>query len=381
MFLRQRFLKDQKFFNDYKRFMDNLLVKGYAKQSEVVQSGKTWYIPHHGVYHPSKPGKIRVVFDCSAEFQGKSINKELLSGPDLTNQIIGIMTRFREEKIAFMADIEAMYHQVLVPDDQQTFLKFLWWSTDDIDSEPQEFMMCAHVFGGTSSASCSNYALRRTAIDNKEVYGTDAATTLFRNFYMDELLKSVKDVQSAKQLVHNVINICKSGGFNLTKFMSNSKELLAIIPEEKRKDGMKDKYLSGDLPNDKALEICWNIEKDMFTFKINLDGKPIMKSLLSMISSMYNPLGFAAPFVLERRKNLQSFCNKNEQWDEIIQQDIQRDWAKWVGQMNQLENLISRCIQPADFGEIKSVTLHHFSDASKNGYGQCKYIRLVDNDN
>ena len=60
MFLKRRFLKDQKFFDDYKKFMDNLLVKGYAKQSEVVLSGKTWYIPHHGVYHPSKPGKIRV---------------------------------------------------------------------------------------------------------------------------------------------------------------------------------------------------------------------------------------------------------------------------------------------------------------------------------
>ena len=125
MFLKQIFLKDQKFFDDYKTFMDNLLVKGYLKQSEVVLSGKTLYIPHHDVYHPSKPGKVRVAFDCSAEFQGKSINRELLSGPDLTNQIIGTMARFREEKIAFMADIEAMLHQVLVLDDQQTLLKFL----------------------------------------------------------------------------------------------------------------------------------------------------------------------------------------------------------------------------------------------------------------
>ena len=77
MFLKQRFLKDQKFFDDYKKFMDNLLVKGYTKQPEVVLSGKTWYIPHHGVYHASKPGKLRVVFDRSAEFQGKPINREL----------------------------------------------------------------------------------------------------------------------------------------------------------------------------------------------------------------------------------------------------------------------------------------------------------------
>ena len=95
------------------------------------------------------------------------------------------MTRFREEKIVFMADIEAMYYQVLVPDDQQTFLKFLWWIR-------------------------SKYVLRRTAIDNKEVYGRDAATTLLRNFYVDDLLKSMKDVQSARQLVQNVIKICMS---------------------------------------------------------------------------------------------------------------------------------------------------------------------------
>ena len=78
------------------------------------------------MYHPSKPAKIRVVFDCSAEFQGRFINKELLSGPDLANQIIGVLTRFREEKIAFLADVEAMYHQGQVPEDQQSFLKFLW---------------------------------------------------------------------------------------------------------------------------------------------------------------------------------------------------------------------------------------------------------------
>ena len=61
-------------------------------------------------------------------------------------------------------------------------------------------MMCTHVFGGTSSASCSNYPLRRTAIDNKEVYETDAAITLLRNVYVDDLVKSMKDAQSTDGL-------------------------------------------------------------------------------------------------------------------------------------------------------------------------------------
>ena len=101
-----------------------------------------------------------------------------------------------------------------------------------------------------------------------------------------------------------------------------------------------------------------------------------------MISSIFDTLGYAAPFVLEGRRILQRPCNKNMQWDKIVQQDVQSDWKKWVEQMNQLEDLpISRCIQTAYFGEIKSVTFHHFSDASENGYGQCSYIRLVDDDN
>ena len=78
------------------------------------------------MYHPSKPRKIIVVFDCSAQFAGKSLNQELLTGPDLTNSIIGVLTRFRQGEVAFMADIESMYYQVRVPEYQQTYIKFLW---------------------------------------------------------------------------------------------------------------------------------------------------------------------------------------------------------------------------------------------------------------
>ena len=59
------------------------------------------------------------------------------------------------------------------------------------------------------------------------------------NFYEDNLLKSVKDLDTAKTLMKNVINMCKSGGFNLTKFISGSRELLISIPEDKRRPGIK----------------------------------------------------------------------------------------------------------------------------------------------
>lgn len=72
------------------------------------------YIPHRGIYHPHKPGKICVVFDCFAKYQGKSLNDLMLSGPDLTNTLYGVLMRFRQERVTLMADIEATFHQVRV---------------------------------------------------------------------------------------------------------------------------------------------------------------------------------------------------------------------------------------------------------------------------
>ena len=84
----------------------------------------------------SKPGKICFAFDCSAEYQGRSMKKHLPLGSELRNKIIGVLTRFREGKIAFTADVKTMYYQVQVIKDQQSFLKFLWWENHDIDRGP-----------------------------------------------------------------------------------------------------------------------------------------------------------------------------------------------------------------------------------------------------
>ena len=107
--LKKKMARNNKFKDDYIEFVKELTSKGYAKESsKVAELGHCWYLPHHGVYHPNKSGKIRVAFDLSAEHHGVSINKEMLPGPDLTNQIVGVFLRFREEPIAVTGDIEAV---------------------------------------------------------------------------------------------------------------------------------------------------------------------------------------------------------------------------------------------------------------------------------
>ena len=150
------------------------------------------YLPHHGIYLSSKSNKIRLVFDCNAEYKGRCLNKKLLPGPDLANQLIVVLLRFRKETIAFMTDIEKMYFQIRVAEKHRDFLRFLWWKDGDFSNDPIDHVMGAHIFGGVSFGVCSNYALKRTANENEKKYGTETAHTLKENFYVDDLLNSVK---------------------------------------------------------------------------------------------------------------------------------------------------------------------------------------------
>ena len=93
--LKKRFMKDGNFLKDYSNFMEDLFQKGYTEMSPDASDGNKWYIPYHGVYHPAKPEKIRVLFDCNVEYLGYALTKQLIAGSDLTNQIISVPTKFR----------------------------------------------------------------------------------------------------------------------------------------------------------------------------------------------------------------------------------------------------------------------------------------------
>ena len=105
---KKRFLQDGELFGNYKATMEQYLVKDHARR--VPQNGlhaedkPLWYLPHHLVF--DKPGKTGVVFDCAAKHRGTSLSDQLLSGTDLTNSIVGVLARFREEQVALSADIE-----------------------------------------------------------------------------------------------------------------------------------------------------------------------------------------------------------------------------------------------------------------------------------
>ena len=129
---------------------------------------------HHYVINSKKPGKLRIVFDCAAEVKGVLLNNSLIQRPDLTNLLVGVLTRFRKGPVALVADIRSMFHQVKVNNEDKNALKFLWWKEFDFTRQPDVFQMTVYLFGSKSSLSCASFALKYTAELFKNQYSANA---------------------------------------------------------------------------------------------------------------------------------------------------------------------------------------------------------------
>jgi hypothetical protein len=379
---KRKMLNDKQYHEHYTAFVQKLLDKGYAYEvpQDELNNTSSWYLPHHGVYHPQKK-KIRVVFDCSAKYKGIGLNDMLLQGPDLTNSLIGTLMRFRSEPVAFICDVEAMFYQVKVPPAQHNLLRFLWWPNGDLQQPLHEYKMAVHTFGAISSPSIANFALKDAANKADVKYGSSVGQTIRRNFYVDDCLKACADAATATQLLKDVTSALAEAGFRLTKVISNSKEVLSETPEEDRAVDCESWDLGHDTTTIRALGMLWELHTDTFRFSIGATNKAMTRrGLLSTVCSLYDPLGFLAPCILPAKKILQELCQLPElDWDEQIPPVFCKRWTNWLDDLPSLEKLsMQRCLKPNGFQCVESAHLHMFSDASSYGYGVAAYLVLYD---
>lgn len=94
------------------------------------------------------------------------------------------------------------------------FLRFLWWPEGNLEQVIVQYRMTVHLFGAMSSPSCVCYALRKTADGNENSFPREVIDTVERNFYVDDLLKSLPSEKDAIDMVQNLRAICQSGGFS-----------------------------------------------------------------------------------------------------------------------------------------------------------------------
>ena len=377
--LKRRLSKDESLHKKYAGVMQDYIEKGYAEK--VRDDGKrnacTWFLPHHSVMNQKKPDKLRVVFDCAAKFMGVSLNDKLLQGPDLLSRLSGVLTRFRLKPIALVADIEAMFHQVKVSPEDRSALQFLWWPEGDLDKRPEVYRMTVHLFGATSSPSCASFCLKQTAALSAENCSSQTIEAIQRAFYVDDCLMSVETSEEAADLANELRNALSSYGFRLRKWLSNCERALLKVPEEDRCEKYKELSLERTT-SQRVLGVHWDIVVDEFRIKVDMPRKPCTRrGILSASHSLFDPLGFVAPVLVEIKLLLREM--NGDDWDAALSEKKEERWRAWILALYYLEELkIPRCLKPSDMNGESTYELHHFSDASGEAYGAVSYLRIAD---
>jgi len=240
--------------------------------------------------------------------------------------------------------------------------------------------MKVHLFGSTSSPSCASFGLQKPAQDNAGDFDHEVVNTVLKNFYVDDHLKSVKLTEVAVELREDLCALLSRGGLRLTKWFCNRKEVLETIPTPYRAPSVLDLDLDSNiLPTKRTLDVQWNMNSDMFTFKITPKDKPFTRrGLPSVTSFIYDPLGMVSLIILPAKRLLQDLCKQGLGWDEEIGRQESHCWRLWLSDLPFLLSVaFPRCLRWVDFGQIQNAELHHFADASQIAYGTVSYARLA----
>ena len=212
--------------------LDKGIIERVDQSEKVQPCHQIHYLPHHCVVREGKSTtKLRIVYNASAKENGLALNDCLHTGPPLTPDILDILVRFRVQPIALVADIEKAFLMIAVRKEDRDVLRFLW--VGDVNSaEPKivEYRFARVVFGVTSSPFLLNATLLKH-ITSYEREDPEFVNWMLRSLYVDDLSLSLEDVDKAFELYLKSRKRMAQGGFNLRKWLTNSRPLMEKIKE------------------------------------------------------------------------------------------------------------------------------------------------------
>ena len=354
----RRLMKDPNNANEYDKQIKEMTELNFARKlsEEEIKNheGPVHYIAHHEVVRPEKKSTpVRIVFNSSASYEGHKLNNYWLKGPDLLNNLFGVVLRFRENEVAISSDISKMYHRVFIPKEDQDVHRFLWRNLET-ERKPDVYVKTVLTFGDKPAPAMALIALRKTADEAVETH-PEAAKTLLENSYVDDICDSVSTVEKAQRLTTDIDEVLATGGFKVKGWTSNrdlGNDVDESVGNEGSSNGMK---LLANETAEKVLGLAWDHRKDVFTFIVNVESskqeqtprqRMTKRNILSQIARIFDPLGFAAA----------------------------SGWMQLFAEMKELKDVtIERCLTPPN--ALGNPILCIFSDASVEAFGTCAYSR------
>lgn len=381
--LERRFVQNNNLKVEYQGAINDHLLSGRMRPTSSIEikseagSFASCYLPHHAVVKESSTStKLRVVFDASRKTtNGKSLNDVLVVGPTIQSDIVAILINWRFHRIAFIADIQKMYLQVVVDERDVEYQRIVW--RDNPSEAIKDFCLTRLTFGTSSAPYIAIKTLHQLAEYEQQVY-PNAATVIRKDAYVDDVISGGDDLQSAIELQQQLLRMLRKGGFDLKKWASNHPKILEQVPEADREIKLPIELHDGC--SVKTLGIAWNASSDSFGFKLSLDqGQQnfTKRIVLSTVAKLFDPIGLVAPVVVVAKAFMKKLWASTLDWDDELPAELRNEWIRYLDDLQQLPSIkVPRWIQTSKSN--KSFQIHGFCDASLVAYGAAIYLRTVD---
>ena len=302
------------------------------------------------------------MYDASAK-EGKNettLNDCLPTGRSLTPLLFEILVRFRENRVALVGDIEKAYLNISVNVNDRDCLRFLW--VDDVcdsNSSVLVYRFCRVVFGLNASPFLLNGSIRHHLATFAEA-DPEFVRKMIESFYVDDLVSGDSMTDKAYDLYTKAKVRMAKGGFKLRKWKTNDPRLKERIglsetavtkPEIVKRLEHEETYAKskldcqGESKGERVLGVKWNCELDTFHLDLAHIAKraeglePTKRNVLSLLASLFDPLGLISPVMVSIKILFQEICGKKFEWDKTSTGKTEEKWSKWVEDLSRTREI------------------------------------------
>ncbi|CAB0043516.1 unnamed protein product [Trichogramma brassicae] len=378
--LHRRMARDDTFAAAYREFMQAYIDSGHmiklSHEEMKLKDRPVHYIPHHGIWQHGDHGpRLRVVFDASRPTSsGVSLNDVTHRGPKLQRDIWTILLRWRRHRVAFCADMKMMYRQIWIDKRDLDWQRVVWSPSS---SDPiQHFRLLTVTYG----TSCAPYLALRTIeqLCTDEGAQFPAATVaILRDRYVDDVLSGAPDLEAARDLRDQLIQLTNKGGFPLRKWVANDPRLLEGLNTA---DCLRPTWISFSAEDPvRELGIAWNPQDDSLGVAVPDVSKPrrSKREVLSALATIFDPCGWLAPTTLTVKLLIQDMWRARLGWDDELPELLAQRWRTICDGLTSIRGLvIPRWL--ASHSSAQDLRIHAFADASRRAMAAVTYSRCED---
>ena len=350
------------------------LEKGYIEEIDdpTPDLSEAHYLMHRAVWRPghvSSPCR-RVNNASMPDFKGRTLNKCIFKGPDLTNKLLTVGMMFRKGAQAWITDCSEFFPQIKLAEEDKDNFRLLWY---DQDGKLHIYRYVTLFFGLNCSPFLAQFASLKSAHENKEEF-PHAYKIVKDHRYVDDMSFSHDSEETCIEALTETRQVMEKISVRVHKTLSNSSKIMMSVPQEARLKGWTE---GQEKPTTSVLGITWNPNTDIF--KISLTNIPVKKittkrEFLQVLAGQFDPFGFLCAFIIIAKLILQKMWSRGITWDEILPDDLMKEVNDWVEQLKDLEKLEI----PRQVVEGEVIELHGYSDSSDEAMAACVYGRTAD---